>query len=432
MNDSPIKSEGPAIAGRETDASGVDAAALSRLMAAERQRSRRSLFWAGSLILFVMLLGLTLFIAVGIFVLRSARQTYEVAFQAEGKTTSFASDIIGVGARVDKIEGAQLDVQDAMDQGALKLTRETEGLHSEIARLREMFEDRRQTEGDAMARLGTDIRDLRAADEDRAREQEAVWEELAALADRVERAAAAPPAAAAIRGAATPAQATSESGAPAAGTADQASAAGGEQTEEGLATTGSPARPREISVVTFPGGDRYEGEMRDGLFSGVGVLSSVNGDRYEGAFRDDMKEGKGTLKFANGDRYTGEFHNDMMHGRGSMVYQNKGRYVGEFRNGRRHGVGTLTFPNGDRYEGAFDEDNRTGQGTYYFAEGSKYVGEFLNGKRHGKGRYEYVGGGEYVGEFRDGRKHGLGECVYPGGERVKGYWTDDKFERAAE
>jgi hypothetical protein len=407
----------------------VDAAALTRMMAAERQRSRRALFWAGSLFLFVALLVLTMFIAVGIFSLRSARQTYEIAFQADGRTTSFASDIIAVGARVDKLEGAQLDVQDAVDKGGQNLAREAEALRAEIARLRELFEDRRQTEGNAMARMGTDLQELRGVLAEREKDAAGVRQAVTSLAQRVDSAMAATPAAGAAAAAvAGGTGAVARAGAPTGGVA--VAAAPGEGEWEGEEQAG--VEPREITVVPFPNGDRYEGETRDGLFNGRGVYSFANGDRYEGEFRDDMKEGKGMLKFANGDRYTGEFRNDMMQGRGSMVYANRSKYVGEFRKGVRHGAGVLSFANGDRYEGEFRDDARTGQGTYVFADGSKYIGEFVAGKRSGKGRYVYAGGGEFVGEFKDGRKNGYGECVYASGERVKGYWTDDKFERAAE
>lgn len=41
-----------------------------------------------------------------------------------------------------------------------------------------------------------------------------------------------------------------------------------------------------------------------------------SGDHYDGEWKDAMKNGKGVLTYSNGDRYDGEFLNDLRHGIG--------------------------------------------------------------------------------------------------------------------
>lgn len=146
---------------------------------------------------------------------------------------------------------------------------------------------------------------------------------------------------------------------------------------------GVPVESTTVARVslTLPGGDRYEGGLRDGLFDGPGDLRYANGNRYVGTFRMGRKDGQGTFTFANGDVYVGDFHQDQRQGRGVYTYRDKSRYEGEFR----------------------------------------------NGLRNGKGRYAYKAGGEYIGEFKDGKKSGRGTHFFPDGTTMEGYWQDDRF-----
>ncbi|MDP6920251.1 MAG: hypothetical protein QGH43_13545, partial [Arenicellales bacterium] len=58
-----------------------------------------------------------------------------------------------------------------------------------------------------------------------------------------------------------------------------------------------------------------------------------------------------TLTNSSGDKYVGDVANGIPHGQGTTTWANGAKYVGEYRNGRRHGQGTYTFADGAKYVG---------------------------------------------------------------------------------
>ena len=59
--------------------------------------------------------------------------------------------------------------------------------------------------------------------------------------------------------------------------------------------------------LTLPDGKRFEGELRDGLPHGAGIVTSPDGTRYEGEFREGKMHGQGVVSHPDGIRYAGEF-----------------------------------------------------------------------------------------------------------------------------
>jgi hypothetical protein len=63
----------------------------------------------------------------------------------------------------------------------------------------------------------------------------------------------------------------------------------------------------------------------------------------------------GRCVYQHGRVYEGEWRNNLIHGHGVMKWTNSGRsYDGEWERGKKHGVGTFTFYNGRKYTGAFE------------------------------------------------------------------------------
>lgn len=459
---------------------GVTLEVWQRYVESERSRNRRVVVWTSTIFLFIVLLLLTLFVVVGLFVVSNSNRAADIADDVQTQAAQYGAQVVGMAGRMDNIEDRQREVSGILEEREDLRARERQILKFDLDRFGKWVEANQARSVQAVAEVEKRLRDMESAAAARAKDLEAVQEKYKALqAQLIDHpgaggmgAAPAPrdmlvaaltpgpvragPQPAPVAPSAPPAPAA-EPAAPAAMDAPPDPAAPAVDTGELSAAIEEPrppdGQPREISVVTFPGGDRYEGEFRGGLFDGWGVYYYRNGDRYEGEFRQDMKNGRGTLVcksgeryvgeyrddarqgsgslvLANGDRYVGQFRSDMMSGRGTLVYRNGNKYSGDFSNGLKHGNGVYTFANGDVYKGEFRQDLREGRGTYQFIDGSSYIGEFKAGKRHGKGRYVFAGGGEYVGEFKGGRKNGVGVCIYPNGKRINGLWQNDRLVQA--
>lgn len=66
-----------------------------------------------------------------------------------------------------------------------------------------------------------------------------------------------------------------------------------------------------------------------------------------------LKPHTGTYNLPNGNRYIGEMLNGMMHGQGTYTFANGGEYIGDFQDGKWHGRGTLARTDGTLLDGYF-------------------------------------------------------------------------------
>ena len=65
-------------------------------------------------------------------------------------------------------------------------------------------------------------------------------------------------------------------------------------------------------IYTWPSGQKYVGEFKDGKKNGQGIFTWPNGQKYVGEFKDGKKNGPGTLIFSDGQKYVGEFKDGEM------------------------------------------------------------------------------------------------------------------------
>ncbi len=107
---------------------------------------------------------------------------------------------------------------------------------------------------------------------------------------------------------------------------------------------------------TYPKGDKYVGELKDGKPNGQGTYflladNQFKGDKYVGEYKDGKYNGQGTYTFASGNKYVGEFKDGKYNGQGTYFFladnQSKGKkYVGEFKDGKQIGQGIKFLANG--------------------------------------------------------------------------------------
>ena len=109
--------------------------------------------------------------------------------------------------------------------------------------------------------------------------------------------------------------------------------------------------------VTLPSGNKYVGDMVNGVPNGSGVLTTPDGLReWKGTFVNGQLNGK--VSFVNksdGSTYTGDFVNDKPSGQGAWTYKDGAKFVGWFENGRRNGFGTYTYADGTKWSGMYKD-----------------------------------------------------------------------------
>ena len=77
------------------------------------------------------------------------------------------------------------------------------------------------------------------------------------------------------------------------------------------------------------------------IMHGEGLRTWPNGDRYDGEYRDGQAVGSGKFTYANGDIYEGQFENDRANGFGSFIQQGDGLVrAGMWVDNYQHGHGT--------------------------------------------------------------------------------------------
>jgi hypothetical protein len=183
----------------------------------------------------------------------------------------------------------------------------------------------------------------------------------------------------------------------------------------------------------FPSGSIYIGSFKDtdkgNGRSGIGTMTYDDGNKYFGEWKDDLRSGVGTYTWADGKRkYVGEWKDDKFNGHGNINLHDGNNYVGGWKDDKKHGQGTFTWGNGSKYIGEWKNDLRNGQGTYTANLGDKYVGEFKDAKFHGQGTYTWADGKrKYVGEWKSDKFHGQGTFTNTDGTKDEGKWNNNEL-----
>lgn len=98
------------------------------------------------------------------------------------------------------------------------------------------------------------------------------------------------------------------------------------------------------------GEERYLGTMARGRMHGIGTYLESTGEIYQGEFQDGRENGFGLRVFPTG-RYEGQWRQGLRHGRGVMVWINGNLFRGEFREGLPEGPGEFYSVEGGWFRG---------------------------------------------------------------------------------
>ena len=166
-----------------------------------------------------------------------------------------------------------------------------------------------------------------------------------------------------------------------------------------------------------------EDEARDYLHILDDTIELSNGDKYDGELCDGIPHGHGTMTFSNGTKYVGEWVANQRVGHGTFTDSDGRIYTGEWKDDKPHGTGSFTYDHGAVYDGEWVANQRVGHGTFTYPDGRIYDGEWKDDKRHGIGTFTYRNGEVFVGCWTNGKKHGEGTITYDG-TVYNSYWID--------
>ena len=184
--------------------------------------------------------------------------------------------------------------------------------------------------------------------------------------------------------------------------------------------------------IQYKNGSEYEGQLRNGMINGQGILKSGDGATKEGTFwhnsflgevhtfddldhdLSDLDSYSGEISISNGHiQFSGHWDRGSLEGSGRLSVKNNYTYSGEWHENVQHGRGVMILASGDTYRGnftngLFDDPD----GSYEFSDGSIYKGSFKLGIRNGTGSFTHRNGCNLKGTWKQGNIEGDVDLFY--------------------
>jgi hypothetical protein len=195
------------------------------------------------------------------------------------------------------------------------------------------------------------------------------------------------------------------------------------------------------SKYKWSNGETYEGELKNGLFEGMGIYFWSDGSAYSGQWKGGLKHGQGILLNSYGTTTAGYWKDNNYYGTTppptetvvtpvvptptvTPTATTTGCVSGDCDNG----FGKYIYSDGDVYEGNFFLSYRHGFGKYTYAEGDMYDGIWSWNVRTGLGYYKWPSGNQYIGYWKDNNMEGLGTKYHVSGTKEAGDWVAGVFQ----
>ncbi len=177
--------------------------------------------------------------------------------------------------------------------------------------------------------------------------------------------------------------------------------------------------------------------------NGKGIYILNNGEKYEGQMKNGVRSGKGTYYFNSGERYKGNWENNKRNGFGTNYYPDGEIFKGNWKDDKRNGYGKYTYVDGSSFSGMWEMgvyvgtgknlhgcisgNCQNGYGVYRWNDGRLYEGKFKNGKQHGKGKMTWADNRSYTGTWINGKQHGYGLEEASGLTVNRGFWENGQY-----
>lgn len=156
---------------------------------------------------------------------------------------------------------------------------------------------------------------------------------------------------------------------------------GGLYSYVGLFENGTPHGDGEM---TYADGSTLKSGFINGEIGDYGVYRGANGERYDGDLKDGIPHGDGLYVSENGEVYEGSFVDGRRSGQGELLLPDGTVIKAEFEDDELNGFGKAVFPDGGSYEGQLKDDMATGEGIYRAPDGTIYKGKFISNRPDGK------------------------------------------------
>ncbi len=136
----------------------------------------------------------------------------------------------------------------------------------------------------------------------------------------------------------------------------------------------------------YPNGNRYKGYFTfEGDRQGVGIFIFIDGEKQTGEWHLNKLHGSARCSYPTGNSYWGEYKDGINEGYGTFKWANGERYKGQLKQGKIHGYGIDRWADGEVHYGEHKQSKKDGHGYYRWANGDEYYGQFKDGKEQGEG-----------------------------------------------
>jgi hypothetical protein len=138
-------------------------------------------------------------------------------------------------------------------------------------------------------------------------------------------------------------------------------------------------QPSRATMIKYPNGEHYEGEVANGVRHGFGSLYYSNGAlKYSGMWKNNLFHGEGVLSnlYATTVEPTHTFaFDDFTHLKDFWI-----KYEGTFAEGKINGQGTIHLVNNEKFTGSFRKGKATGDGEFHAFDGRVIFGKWVANK----------------------------------------------------